>query len=84
VPNFPDPNNSEGNDKEAVITALKGVSNYQAQAAQTACMHVNGGSPGTGQSVAQGQARTATMLAFARCMRSHGFPNFLTRPAAAS
>jgi hypothetical protein len=37
-----------------------------AQAAQTACMHVNGGSPGTGQSAAQGQARTDAMLAFAR------------------
>jgi hypothetical protein len=76
VPNFPDPISSGGNDKEAVVSALEAVSNSQAQAAQTACMHVNGGSPGTGQSPAQSQAHTAAMLAFARCIRTHGFPSF--------
>jgi hypothetical protein len=39
-------------------------------------MHLNGGGPGTGQSVVQGQAQTGSMLAFARCMRSRGFPDF--------
>jgi len=29
-----------------------------------------------GQSEAHSPAQTAAMLAFARCMRSHGFPNF--------
>ena len=76
VTNFPDPGTSETNDKEAVVSALQAVSNSQAQAAQTACMHVNGGSPGTGQSAAQTQAHTTAMLAFARCIRTHGFPSF--------
>jgi hypothetical protein len=76
VTNFPDPTASEGDDKEAVVSALQAVSNSQAQAAQTACMHVNGGSPGTGQSAAQSQTHTAAMLAFARCIRTHGFPSF--------
>src|ERR1700759_475600 len=48
VPNFPDPTSSGGGDKEGVIAALREVGNSQAEAAQTACMHVNGGSPGTG------------------------------------
>jgi hypothetical protein len=77
VPNFPDPTSSEGgNNKAAIVRALQAVSTSQGQAAQTACRHVNGGSPGTRQIVAQGPASTAVMLAFARCMRSRGFPNF--------
>lgn len=75
VPNFPDPS-SRGDDKRAVVSALRALTISQAQAAQTACMHVNGGSPGTGQGTAQSQARTTAMLAFARCVRSHGFPKF--------
>jgi hypothetical protein len=47
------------------MSAQQEVSNTQAEAAQTACMHVNGGSPGTGQSASQGQSHTAAMLAFA-------------------
>jgi len=74
VTNFPDP--TGGNNKQAVVNALQAVGNSKAQAAQTACMHVNGGSPGTGQSAPASQPRTATMLAFARCVRSHGFPRF--------
>jgi hypothetical protein len=76
VPNFPDPTAGGGNDKQAIVSALQAVGNSQAQAAQTACTHVNGGSPGTRQSATQSQARTAAMLAFARCIRDHGFPRF--------
>jgi len=76
VPNFPDPLKSGGNNKPAVVSALEEVSNSQSQAAMTACRHVNGGSPGTSQSAAQGPAYAAAMLAFARCVRGHGFPNF--------
>jgi hypothetical protein len=74
VQNFPDP--TGGNNKQAVVSALQAVGTSQAQAAQTACVHVNGGSPGAGQSPAHSQARTAGMIAFARCIRGHGFPNF--------
>jgi hypothetical protein len=76
VTNFPDPASSGGDDKQAVVSALQRVSNSEAETAQTACIHVNDGTPGTGQSPAQGQAHTGAMLAFARCMRRHGFPNF--------
>ena len=77
MPNFPDPTSSGGNNKQAVVSGLQEVSNSQAEAAQTACMHLNGGGPGTGQSAAQGQAHTAAaMLAFARCIRRRGFPHF--------
>ncbi len=76
VSNFPDPTSSGGNHKEAIVSALQEIGNSQAQAAQTACMHVNGGSPGTGQSSAQSQVRAAAMLAFAACVRARGFPNF--------
>jgi hypothetical protein len=74
VPNFPDPTGESG--KQAVVSALREVSNSQAQAAQTACAHVNGGSPGTSQSATSSQAQTAGAVAFSRCLRSHGFPNF--------
>jgi hypothetical protein len=74
VTSFPDP--TGGNNKPAVVSALQAVGNSQAQAAETACIHVNGGSPGTGQTAAQSQARTAALLGFARCLRSHGFPSF--------
>jgi hypothetical protein len=76
VPNFPDPNSSGGNSKQAIVSALQAVGKSKAQAAQTACMHLNGGGPGTGQSAVHSHANTAAMLAFARCIRSHGFPNF--------
>jgi hypothetical protein len=76
VPNFPDPTSGGGGDKPAVIRALQGVGNSQSQAAQTACMQVNGGSPGTGRTAAESQAETSAMLAFAHCMRGRGFPNF--------
>jgi hypothetical protein len=45
------------------------------QSAETACRHLLPGS-GSGQSAANSQVRTAALLAFARCLRSHGFPNF--------
>ena len=46
------------------------------QSAQTACQHLlpDGGPPS--QSAAQRQAQTVAGLAFARCIRAHGFPNF--------
>lgn len=90
VPNFPDPA-SDGQVPKAIAQQL-GVSNSQLQAAETACKHVyptNGESGGvltkdtisrceeTGdcpQALVQ-QAMTA-LRAYARCMRSHGVPNW--------
>jgi hypothetical protein len=74
VPNFPDPASSGGNTKEAAIRAFKEVSNSQVLAAQTACQHLqpNGGRPNQAE-LAQ---HLSDLLVFARCMRTHGIPNF--------
>lgn len=74
VPSFPDPTSGGGNSKEAVIRALKQVSNSQVEGAQTACQHLqpNGGRP----SRAQLAQRLSDLLAFAGCMRTHGIANF--------
>ncbi len=77
VPNFPDPTDTNGgNNKEAIVSALQKISRSKVQAAQTACIHVNGGSPGSSQGQPHGPAQVAAMVAFARCMRGHGFPRF--------
>jgi hypothetical protein len=71
VPNIPDPGtpgwkNALGRQAPAVL------------AAERICGRlVPGVMPSSqGQSEAHSPAQTAAMLAFARCMRSHGFPNF--------
>jgi hypothetical protein len=76
VPTFPDPTNGEAASKQAITSALKAVGNSQAQAATTACMHVNGGSPATGNGDRHTASDTHALLAFAQCMRHHGFVNF--------
>ena len=73
VPNFPDPNSSGQIPKDQIIPL--DPRSPQFQAAQRACARLwPYGTPG--QNEAQGPAHTAAMLAFARCIRSHGFPNF--------
>ena len=72
VPNFPD--SGSGGSKEAVVRALREVSNSQAEAAQTACQRLQ---PNGGQSnQAELAQHLSDLLAFARCMRTHGIPNF--------
>ena len=74
VPSFPDPTSSAGNTKEAAVRAFKDLSNSQVVAAQTTCQRLqpNGGRPSQAQ-IAQ---HLSDLLAFARCMRTHGLPNF--------
>ncbi len=77
VPNFPDPNSSGQIPKRQILAA--GPSSPQFQSAERVCARrwPYGGSPGQNPGLpAQSPARTAAMLAFARCIRSHGFPNF--------
>jgi hypothetical protein len=87
VPNFPDPDSSGAIPKQGGDPQQLGVSTSQLQAAQTACQPLlpAGGS-------LQDQARQCMVTGdcppalvqqietaqrkFARCMRSHGFPNF--------
>src|SRR6478736_6349940 len=72
VPNFPDPTSPQ--QFKLYIASSEGSPAFQS--AETACRHVlpGGGSPS--QSAAQRQAQTVAGLAFARCLRSHGFANF--------
>jgi len=71
VPNFPDPTT----DAKFPGAQQLGVSDSQYQAALNACRHLlpNGGN-GPNQGAMQ-QQMTA-LLPFARCMRSHGAPNW--------
>jgi hypothetical protein len=74
VPNFPDPASGGAITKEAAVRAFKEVSNSQAFAAQTACRHLQ---PDGGQlSRAQLAQRLSDLLAFARCIRTHGVQSF--------
>jgi hypothetical protein len=85
VPNFPDP--SSGQVPKADPQQL-GASSSQLQAAQTACQHLypsNSAALGTSlrQCEETGNCPQAmvhrvmnSMLAFSRCMRAHGVPNW--------
>ncbi len=74
VPKFPDPNTSGQIPKEQIIAL--GPSSPQFNAAQRACAQLWPYGRSSAQSPAQGQPHTAAMLAFARCLRSHGLTNF--------
>ncbi|TMC02664.1 MAG: hypothetical protein E6J41_29590 [Chloroflexi bacterium] len=81
VPNYPDPDSSGALRKGA--PEQFGVSTSQFQSAQTACQHLlqDGGTLQQCEvagacSQAQMQQMMTDDLAFARCMRSHGVPNW--------
>lgn len=73
VPGFPDPT-SPREFKDAFSSSAAQSPAFHS--ARTACQHLlpRGGRPT--QSPAPSQAQTAAVLAFARCMRGHGFPTF--------
>ncbi len=73
VANYPDPTSAGGLVKESLQQL--GVSSSRFQSASSACNHLlpNGGS---GPNPAQVQQARAQALQFARCLRSHGVPNF--------
>lgn len=73
VANYPDPD-STGKPPKRSAQQL-GVSSSQFTAADSACRHLlpNGGRP---PSRSQQQQVVAQGLSFARCVRSHGVPNF--------
>jgi hypothetical protein len=68
VPNFPDPDSS-GRIRKMTPEQL-GVSSSQLQAAESSCGYL------LQPTQAQEQQVTSGMLDFARCMRSHGVPNW--------
>ena len=73
LPNFPDPTSPQ-EFKQSIGASSEG--SPVSRSAETACMHVLPGGGPPSQSPAQRQAQTVAALAFARCLRSHGFPNF--------
>jgi hypothetical protein len=71
VPNFPDAATSPRQFKNALESTSPAF-----VSAATQCRHL---APSLGRSShadVHSQAQTDAMLAFARCLRSHGFPNF--------
>ncbi len=71
VPNFPDP--QPGGHLKVTIHQLG--TGPQVQRALSACQHLlPAGRPS--QSAPPSRAQTVALLAFARCLRSHGFPSF--------
>jgi hypothetical protein len=73
VPNFPDPDSNGQIPKEAVVRALREVSDSRAKAATNACANLNPAGQGSPTLTAQEQH---DYLRAAACMRSHGITNF--------
>ena len=71
--NFPDPTSPE-EFKQSISASSEGSPAFQS--AETACRHLLTGGGPPRQSAADNQAQTVAARAFARCLRSHGFPNF--------
>ena len=74
VPNFPDPSSSGGVPKETAQQL--GVSNSQLQAALNACQHLLPNTGNIDDNPAALHQWWSQMLHFARCMHSHGVPNW--------
>ena len=73
VPDFPDPDSNGQIPKEAVVRALREVSDSRAKAATNACANLNPAGQGSPSLTAQEQQ---DYLKAAACMRSHGITNF--------
>jgi hypothetical protein len=73
VPDFPDPN-SPRRFKAALDPSSSHAPAFQS--ADTACRHLLPASHAPRPSAAQTRARVTAALAFARCLRGHGFPHF--------
>ena len=78
VSGFPDPVvKVSGNSASVGIHITPAQSNSPSfKSAQKACNHILPGPNGNGRSPAEQQARTRALLAFAQCLRTHGFPRF--------
>jgi hypothetical protein len=71
---FPDPTTSPREFKNALDPNSEHSPAFQS--AESACQHLLPGGGPRSQSAARSPAQIAAYLAFARCIRSHGFPNF--------
>jgi hypothetical protein len=75
VPSFPDPT-SPREFKESMSPGSAVARSPAFQSAVMACQHLLPGGGPPSQSAAHSHAQIAALLAFARCLRSHGFPSF--------
>jgi hypothetical protein len=75
VPSFPDPT-SPREFKSSMSPGSAVAQSPAFQSAATACQHLLPGGGPPNESAAQDRAHTVALLAFARCLRSHGFPSF--------
>jgi hypothetical protein len=74
VSSFPDPTTSPHEFKFSLSPNSPDARSPAFRSAATACQHLlPGGGP---HQSARSQAQISAFLAFARCMRSHGFPSF--------
>ncbi len=78
VSGFPDPVvKTSGSSVSVAIRVTPALTSSPSfKSAQKACNHILPGPKGQGLSPAQQQARTRAMVAFAQCLRTHGFPRF--------
>jgi hypothetical protein len=76
VAGFPDP--TTGHEFKISISPTSGANPESPgfQSAMTTCKHLLPGGGPRNASATQSPAHTAALLAFARCMRSHGFSSF--------
>jgi hypothetical protein len=76
--NFPDPVvHVSGNSASVGIKITPALANSpRFKAAQAACNHILPSPTDNGPSPPQQQVRTRAMVAFAQCLRTHGFPRF--------
>ena len=74
VPTFPDPTTSPRDFKQALNPSVTHSPAFQS--AYTACAHLLPRDGQPNQSPPPSHAQIAAELAFAGCLRSHGFPNF--------
>jgi hypothetical protein len=74
VPSFPDPTSSPRGFKSALDPSAKRSPAFQS--ALNGCGHLLPRSRGSTQSDVHSPAQIASFLAFARCLRTHGFPSF--------
>jgi hypothetical protein len=75
VPGVPDPASTPGGLKSMLRPGSPEMSSPAFQSAATACQHLLPGG-GPRQHEEHSPAQIAAFLAFARCIRSHGLPNF--------
>jgi hypothetical protein len=74
VPGFPDPTTSPHGFKESLNPSKVHAAAFGP--AEAACRHLLPAGGPSGGSPARSQAQIAEILAFARCIRSHGVPSF--------